>query len=184
MPMKIRRQFTVDGKDAYDGIAFRKATSEIRNPDGSIVFRNDRVEAPEDWSQVAIDILAQKYFRKAGVATAADLEPVVEPVAEKDVPSWLARHTPRKDAKTGGETSARQVFDRLAGDLDLLGLEGRLFRRRGRRARLLRRDALHAGAPDGGAELAAMVQHRPALGLWHRRARPGPPLCRPRIRAH
>ena len=55
--------------------------------------------------------------------------------------------------------------------LDLLGLEGRLFLVRGRRPGLLRRAALHAGQPDGGAELAAMVQHRPALGLRHRRAR-------------
>ena len=127
MPMRIRRHFTLDGKDAYDGIAFRKATSEIRNPDGSIVFRNDRVEAPEDWSQVAIDILAQKYFRKAGVAAAADLEPVVEPVAEKDVPSWLARHTPCDGAATGGETSAKQVFDRLAGTWTYWGWKGGYF---------------------------------------------------------
>ena len=125
--MRIRRHFTVDGKDAYDGIAFRKATSEIRNPDGSIVFRNDRVEAPEDWSQVAIDILAQKYFRKAGVAAAADLEPVVEPVTEKDVPSWLARHTPCDGAATGGETSAKQVFDRLAGTWTYWGWKGGYF---------------------------------------------------------
>ena len=62
--------------------------------------------------------------------------------------------------------------------LDLLGLEGRLFRRRDRRARVLRRARLHAGDADGGAELAAMVQHRPALGLRHRRPEPGPLLRR------
>ncbi len=121
--MKIRRQFTVEGKDAYDGIAFRKATSEIRNPDGSVVFRNDRVEAPEDWSQVAIDILAQKYFRKAGVSDAAGLEPV----PEENVPAWLARRAPGKDAATGGETSARQVFDRLAGTWTYWGWKGGYF---------------------------------------------------------
>ena len=121
--MKIRRHFTVEGQDAYEGIAFRKATSEIRNPDGSVVFRNDRVEAPEDWSQVAVDILAQKYFRKAGVADAADLEPV----PEKNVPVWLFRRAPKKGAATGSETSARQVFDRLAGTWTYWGWKGGYF---------------------------------------------------------
>ena len=121
--MKIRRHFTVEGRDAYDGIAFREATSEIRNPDGSVVFSNDRVEAPEDWSQVAIDILAQKYFRKAGVAGADDLEPV----AEKGVPDWLQRHRPKDGAKTGGETGAKQVFDRLAGTWTYWGWKGGYF---------------------------------------------------------
>ena len=64
--------------------------------------------------------------------------------------------------------------------LDLLGLEGRLFHHRGRRARLLRRAPLHAGDADRRAEQPAVVQHRPALGLRHRRSRPGPLLRRPR----
>ena len=62
--------------------------------------------------------------------------------------------------------------------LDLLGLQIELFRQRSRRAGVLRRIALHADDADGGAELAAMVQHRAALGLRHRRAEPGPLLCR------
>ena len=121
--MKIRRHFTVEGKDAYDGVAFRHAVSEIRNPDGSVVFKNDKVEAPEDWSQVAIDVLAQKYFRKAGVAAVEDLEPVLE----KDVPGWLWRHVPKKESETGGETSAKQVFDRLAGTWTYWGWKGGYF---------------------------------------------------------
>jgi ribonucleoside-diphosphate reductase alpha chain len=51
----------------YADIEFRKATSEIRNPDGSIVFRLADIDVPAQFSQVAADILAQKYFRKAGV---------------------------------------------------------------------------------------------------------------------
>ena len=74
--MKIRRQFTVEGRSPYEGIAFRSATSEIRNPDGSVVFSQSEIEVPEEWSQVACDVLAQKYFRKAGVPTA--LKPVAE----------------------------------------------------------------------------------------------------------
>ena len=66
--------------------------------------------------------------------------------------------------------------------LDLLGLEGRLLRRRAGRPRLLRRARHHAGGPGGRAELAAVVQHRPELGLRHRRPGPGPLLRRPRER--
>ncbi len=66
--MRIKRHYTKKGQSAYAGIEFRKATSEIKNPDGSIVFRLDNIDVPASWSQVAADIIAQKYFRKAGVA--------------------------------------------------------------------------------------------------------------------
>src|SRR5690606_35775535 len=65
--MKIERRFTTAEDGAYGGISFATTTSEIRNPDGTVVFRNDNVEVPEGWSQVASDVIAQKYFRKAGV---------------------------------------------------------------------------------------------------------------------
>jgi ribonucleoside-diphosphate reductase alpha chain len=65
--VKIGRRFTVEGQSPYAGLVFDRRASEIRNPDGSIVFRLEDVEVPHDWSQVATDILAQKYFRKAGV---------------------------------------------------------------------------------------------------------------------
>ncbi len=121
--MRIDRRFTTEGKDAYAGMKFRKATSEIRNPDGSVVFHNDQVEVPESWSQVATDVIAQKYFRKAGVPAAADLEKV----AEDDVPEWLQRSKPKKGAKKGGESDARQVFDRLAGTWTYWGWKGGMF---------------------------------------------------------
>ena len=108
--MKIERQFTKAGQSPYAGIEFRSTTSEIRNPDGSIVFSQADIEVPADWSQVACDILAQKYFRRAGIAEK------LEPVSEKKVPSWLWRKKPTTSKmKEGGEHSAKQVFDRLAG---------------------------------------------------------------------
>ena len=58
--MRIERRYTKDGQSAYADIAFRLTTSEIRNPDGSVVFKADNVEVPEFWSQVASDVLAQK----------------------------------------------------------------------------------------------------------------------------
>jgi len=86
--MRVQRHFTKSGKTAYAGIDFRKATSEIRNPDGSIVFQAKDIDVPATWSQVACDVLAQKYFRKAGVPSR------LKRVAEKGVPEWLQRHEP------------------------------------------------------------------------------------------
>jgi ribonucleoside-diphosphate reductase alpha chain len=65
--MRIERRYTSAGQSPYAAIPFRSAVSEIRNPDGSIVFRLEGIEVPDSWSQVASDVLAQKYFRKAGV---------------------------------------------------------------------------------------------------------------------
>ena len=70
--MKVTRRFTRAGKDPYDGIEFVERSSEIRNPDGSVVFAMDGVKVPEKWSQVAVDVLVQKYFRKAGVPQTDD----------------------------------------------------------------------------------------------------------------
>jgi ribonucleoside-diphosphate reductase alpha chain len=107
--MRIARHFTKEGQDAYDGIEFRKAISEIRNPDGSVVFQQKDIDVPSTWSQVACDVIAQKYFRKAGVAQ--DLVAV----EEEGVPEFLWRKAPAPDAEFGSETDCRQVFDRLAG---------------------------------------------------------------------
>ena len=65
--MKIQRKLTLAGKDTYSDIEFSNRTSEIRNPDGTIVFKLEDLEVPASWSQVAADVIAQKYFRKAGV---------------------------------------------------------------------------------------------------------------------
>lgn len=120
--MKITRRFTVPGKSPYEGIEFRKTSSEIRNPDGSLVFQLEDFEVPADWSQVACDVLAQKYFRKAGVPEK------LKPVDEKGVPDWLRRHVPESlDAKTGGETSAKQTFNRLAGCWTYWGWQHKYF---------------------------------------------------------
>ena len=115
--MRIERRYTTDGKSPYDGIEFRSATSEIRNPDGSVVFKLDDVKVPAEWSQVATDIIAQKYFRKAGVPAA------LKPVEEEAVPGWLRRSVPDDAAlaklpetdRLVGESDSRAVFDRLAG---------------------------------------------------------------------
>src|SRR5215831_18411335 len=110
--MRIERRYTKDGQSAYADIAFRLTTSEIRNPDGSVVFKADNVEVPEFWSQVASDVLAQKYFRKAGVPAR------LKRVEEETVPSFLWRAVPDEDELAAlseaeriiGESSCKQVF--------------------------------------------------------------------------
>ncbi|MFC3072632.1 vitamin B12-dependent ribonucleotide reductase [Shinella pollutisoli] len=127
--MRIERRFTKPGQSAYAEIEFRKATSEIRNPDGSIVFRLADIDVPAQFSQVAADILAQKYFRKAGVPAR------LKKVEENDVPSFLWRSVPDTEAlkalpeneRTGSEIDARQVFDRLAGTWTYWGWKGGYF---------------------------------------------------------
>ncbi len=125
--MKIDRRFTDSKKDAYASIAFHKTTSEIRNPDGTIVFSLENVEVPTSWSQVAADVIAQKYFRKAGVPAA------LKRVTEKGVPEFLWRSVPdgkaqiKKGETYNGETSAKQVFDRLAGAWAYWGWKGGMF---------------------------------------------------------
>ena len=99
--MKINRYYTQAGRDPYADITFEPRRSEIRNPDGSTVFKMENVMVPSSWSQVATDILAQKYFRKAGV--------------------------PREDGTTGSETDSRQVFNRLAGCWRAWGERHRYF---------------------------------------------------------
>ncbi|MGE3830828.1 MAG: vitamin B12-dependent ribonucleotide reductase, partial [Parvibaculaceae bacterium] len=127
--MKIERRYTKSGQDAYEGLEFRKAASEIKNPDGSIVFRLENIEVPSSWSQVASDILAQKYFRKAGVPV------TLKRVEEETVPSWLWRSAADEDAlaslpakeRTRGELSAKEVFNRLAGTWTYWGWKGGYF---------------------------------------------------------
>jgi ribonucleoside-diphosphate reductase alpha chain len=122
--MRIERRFTAAGQDPYHGVEFRKAVSEIRNPDGSRVFHQPDIEVPAFWSQVACDILAQKYFRKAGVPARLRALP------EAGVPEWLWRHVPDEDAgqkRGGSETSAKQVFHRLAGTWTYWGWKGGYF---------------------------------------------------------
>ena len=127
--MRIERRYTKADTSPYAAIDFRLTTSEIRNPDGSVVFKLDNVEVPTTWSQVASDVLAQKYFRKAGVAKH------LKKVEEETVPSWLWRSVPDEAAlaslpekeRFGTELSSKQVFDRLAGCWTYWGWKGSYF---------------------------------------------------------
>ena len=86
--LSFSRQFTREGVSPYDMFEYDYRTSVIKNPSGEVVFQMDDVEVPKQWSQIATDILAQKYFRKAGV--------------------------PQPDGSTGRETTSKQVAHRMA----------------------------------------------------------------------
>lgn len=116
--MKIARHFTNKSwKTPFDSLTFEARKSEIKNPDGSSVFSLENVMVPNSWSQVATDIIAQKYFRKAGVPVK------LKKVKEKGVPAWLQASEADTEALSSLpeaeqytlETDSRQVFSRLAG---------------------------------------------------------------------
>ncbi len=86
--LQFSRQFTKEGLSPYDMFEYDYRTSIIKNPSGEVVFQMDNVEVPKQWSQIATDILAQKYFRKAGV--------------------------PQADGTVGRETTIKQVAHRMA----------------------------------------------------------------------
>jgi len=86
--LAFERQFTSDKVNVFEMFEYDYRTSVIRNPTGEVVFEMTNVEVPKQWSQIATDILAQKYFRKAGV--------------------------PQTDGTLGRETSAKQVAHRMA----------------------------------------------------------------------
>ena len=127
--MRIERRYTQSGLSPYAGIEFRTTRSEIRNPDGSVVFKLEGVEVPSTWSQVASDIIAQKYFRKAGIPAR------LKKVEENNVPSFLWRSVADEAALAAlpeserfvSEHDSRQVFDRLAGTWTYWGWKGGYF---------------------------------------------------------
>ena len=110
--MKIKRIFTEAGKSTYQGMEFDKRVSEIRNVDGS-GSNSLEVAVPKNWSQVATDIIAQKYFRKTGVPKLDENQKVILDEFDKPI--------------TGPETDAKQVFSRLAGCWRKWGEESKYF---------------------------------------------------------
>ncbi|RJE81324.1 vitamin B12-dependent ribonucleotide reductase [Paracoccus sp. JM45] len=127
--MKIERRFTTETSGAYGDIAFATTATDIRNPDGSVLFRNDGVQVPAGFSQTASDVMAQSFFCRGGVPA------VLKAVPEDGVPDFLWRHVADLTALADlpdcdrflAETTARQVFDRMAGAWTYWGWKGGYF---------------------------------------------------------
>lgn len=83
-------------------ISWKRVDCEIKDMSGDVIFSMKNVEAPESWSQLAIEIAASKYFRKVGV--------------------------PKKISAIGGETSVRQMVRRVVDAIARAGLEQKIFR--------------------------------------------------------
>ena len=148
-PCRLVAALPARGRTPLRRSPLSRGVPRIRNPNGSVVFEMKDVLVPEAWSQVAVDILAQKYFRRAGVPAQLDH------VAEAGVPEWLQRQRARAGRRPHRRRDRRAAGVPPAGRLlDLLGLEGRLLLVGGRRPRLLRRDLLHARRADGRARTA------------------------------
>ncbi len=159
---------------------FARPRAKFATRTGRSSFRSTGSKCPPPGVQVAADVLAQKYFRKAGVPAR------LKRVEENAIPSFLWRGIPDEaalDALPKAERFVSEIFGQAgfrpsSPALGPIGAGRANIRLGGGCPGLLRRIALHAGKADGGAQFAAMVQHRPALGLWHQRTEPGPLLCR------
>ncbi len=127
--VQIKRYFTEKNACPYQGIEFTKVNSVISDPSGKAVFSTEGIEAPRNWSQTAVDVLAEKYFRKAGVPLC------LRKKDEPGVPDFLQpreadleglKKVPENE-RFGPEKSAKQVFDRLAGAWTYWGWKGNYF---------------------------------------------------------
>src|SRR5258706_11719858 len=115
--LKVEPRFCLNPSDSMSSVEWEIRHSVISNPDGSVVFKAENIRIPKGWSQVATDIIAQKYFRRAGVPAA------LTKLHEPEIPVWLQRSIPDQavlvklpaDQRTVGEKDAAQVFNRLAG---------------------------------------------------------------------
>ena len=127
--MKIQRLFTQAAAGPYQQLTFVPRTSRITNPDGSVVFEAKDVMVPDEWSQVAVDILAQKYFRRAGVPA------FTRKIEEGGIPPWLWRTEADTEALASlppgqrylPERDARDVFHRMAGCWTYWGFKHNYF---------------------------------------------------------
>ncbi|HHL42419.1 MAG TPA: vitamin B12-dependent ribonucleotide reductase, partial [Hellea balneolensis] len=127
--MQIKRHYTRENQSPYEGMTFKTVTSELRDTTGEIIASAQDFKAPDHWSQMACDILAQKYFRKAGIPAC------LKPVQEDGIPTWLLRQEADvnalnkldKSKRLIGETDARSVFDRMAGCWTYWGWKGGYF---------------------------------------------------------
>ncbi len=127
--MQLQRFLTKNSENFLKSLKVKKVSSEIKSMEGTLIFSQNNIEVPEKWSQIASDVLSQKYFRKAGIPAR------LKAVEEDGVPSWLWRHEADlelldslpKEERYIGETSALQVFRRMAGTWTYWGWKNNYF---------------------------------------------------------
>ncbi|MEZ5065764.1 MAG: vitamin B12-dependent ribonucleotide reductase [bacterium] len=117
-PSSLGRRFSVAGKDPLDQVEMERRSSVITNPDGSVVFRMDDAEVPKTWSQLATDIVASKYFRKAGVP--ADKGTGGREKSAKALVRRVARTIRNAGEELGGYFESRDEADIFQAELEAL----------------------------------------------------------------
>ncbi len=128
--LSVQSRFVPAGQEPVNALTWDERSSMIRNPDGSVVFEMNNIRIPQGWTQVATDILAQKYFRKAGIPAKT------KKVTEAGIPEWLQRSVPDQEAldslpeneRFGPEKDALQVFHRMAGCWTYWGFKHNYFK--------------------------------------------------------
>ncbi|MEO0336437.1 MAG: Vitamin B12-dependent ribonucleotide reductase, partial [Pseudomonadota bacterium] len=97
----IPRRFSQPGSDSFDLTDWKSTDVEIVSANGKVVYSQKGVEAPVGWSQTAIDIAVNKYFRKAGL--------------------------PKSISSEGRETSVRQLIERVVHHIETVAREKQYF---------------------------------------------------------
>ena len=128
--MKIGRQFTKEGEEAFGKLKWKKRNIEILNIDGSSAFEMKNVNLPVNFSGVAANVLSQKYFRKAGIAAK------LKKSKERGVPLWLSKSVPdekalskiKEEKRYVEETDGKELFRRLAGTWTYWGWKNDYFK--------------------------------------------------------
>ncbi len=124
--MKFERKLSIASKPVEDQVQWKTVPAHIEDAKGNVIFHMDSVEVPAYWSQTAVNILAQKYFRKVGVPLPSNRLPRNRD--EENIPEWLRSCLDGTvNDERGGETSAKQVFHRLAGAWTYHGWKMALF---------------------------------------------------------
>jgi len=90
--LSIPRTFASETVHPYDEITWSYRTAEITDDKGKAIFKQDKIEVPEAFSDLAAKILASKYFY-------GDIDNGTDPL------------------KGGRESSFKQVIDRVAGTI-------------------------------------------------------------------
>ena len=127
--MEFQRWFTKDNSSNIFAVEFVKAISKLKHNDGKLLYSSVEVEVPATWAQISIDILVQKYFRKSGIPVA------LKKVQEDGIPTWLQAseidydvlNTLPKENRYVGESSAKEVFRRIAGTWTYWGFKSNYF---------------------------------------------------------
>jgi len=110
--LRFERFFTPPGSHAFDLIEWERRTAGITGEKGQVIFEQKDVEVPRSWSQLAINVVAQKYFR--GGADSPERETSVRQIIDRVV------DTLAKWGREGGYFAGEEDAENWAEELRFL----------------------------------------------------------------